>query len=382
MAGRPVLTCFSTACVLSLLLVLPVLCWAQDDTSLQSSPRSLEHQVGQLDSPSYRARQLAQWKLGQNPEEAIPLLRSAIVGAGHNAGAQMIDLLTEFALSQNVTLSIEALEILRSTSGRINSVGKMAENALSAIAYLQEEQAIEILLHHGAIIGPREFSLHGQLAPAQMNEDALYINDSFTGNEETIRWIPFLKSIETVCLEGPKIDASLLELVVQMSGLRNIKLKSVRLTMGDLRVLHQLTDLQHLGLVYVNVDDSDVDALGELPVSSTMKLYGTKITAQGFERLQQQMEDVDFYFGRGGFLGVSPVILSGTQINTVTQDSAAHLAGIVRGDIITEINGVQVKTFAELRGVLGEYGAGETIEIKLIRRGLEMTVEATLKEES
>ncbi|MCR9292570.1 MAG: PDZ domain-containing protein [bacterium] len=347
------------------------------ETESQGTRVDLREQVQLLNHPSYQARMLAQWRLGLSPAKAMPLLREAIQGADHNTGTRIVDLLTEFALDDNVTVSLEALRLLQETAQELTSVGRMAENSLNAISDLQERQAIEILIHHSATIGQRQFSLNGTLGPE--TENALHITSEFTGDDDTIQWIRFLKSVETVCLEGPHIDRRYLEAIVGIEGLRNIKLKDVNLTAEDLQVLQGLTDLDHLGLIYVPVDDSMVDLLVELPVNTSMKIYGTKISKEGFARLAQQLDDLQFYYGQGGFLGVSSIF--NTLRVRVTVGSAAQQAGMLSGDEIVEVNSKPLQSFLDLREELSEYSAGEQVKITVLRGQQTMVLDVTLKEE-
>ena len=360
------------------LLLAPAAIAQPDKQAAQGDSRDelLEH-VQRLNDPSYHARQLAQWQLGRNPEESISVLRHAIAQADHNSGAGIVDLLTEFALGDNIVLSLEAIEILEGTAQELTAVGRMAAHALDAIGDLQERQAIEMLIFHSAKIGPRQFSLNGTLGPEA--ENALHINQEFTGDDETIQWIRFLKSVETVCLEGPQIDRRYLEAIVRMQGLRNVKLKDVALSADDLQLLKQIDDLQHLGLIYVPLDDSAIELLAELPVSTSMKLYGTNITPQGFARLQARLDDIAFYYGRGGFLGVSSVFQT-TRIR-VAPNSAAQRAGIIDGDMITAVDSKPIKTFMDLRDALSNYSAGQKVSITALRGQQELEFEVTLKEE-
>lgn len=342
----------------------------------------LREQVALLSDPSYRVRELAQWRLTQDPSKSIVVLRSAIQSADHQSGPQMVDLLTEFALDSNVTTSLLAMDILRETAEQVTVVGRLAKNSLFAISDLQEQQAMEIMLHHEAEIGERRFSLNG--TKGQNYDQALHIDDRFTGDEETLKWIPLLKSIDTVCLEGPKITRKHLEAVTKMPEIRNLKLKSLNLAPADYELLREFQSLEHLGLLYVDISDEQISLLKELPVSNTMKISGTKVTEEGFEKLRTYLDDVTFYFGAGGFLGVGPPLTNptSTYIGRIIENSAAAAAGLRVGDEILEIDAVPVASFTELRLQLGEYEANTKIKIK-VRRGEKVTdFEVELKEET
>lgn len=57
----------------------------------------------------------------------------------------------------------------------------------------------------------------------------------------------------------------------------------------------------------------------------------------------------------------------GAFIEEVSKDSAAEEAGIVAGDVITQVNGKKIKSFAELRGKIGAIGAGSEVELTVLK---------------
>jgi S1-C subfamily serine protease len=67
-------------------------------------------------------------------------------------------------------------------------------------------------------------------------------------------------------------------------------------------------------------------------------------------------------------------------VSDVEDGSAADLAGILTGDVITAMDGRAVEGAAALRNRVGLARAGETIVITLLRDGRERTVDVTLGE--
>ena len=59
--------------------------------------------------------------------------------------------------------------------------------------------------------------------------------------------------------------------------------------------------------------------------------------------------------------------------------SAGEAAGLKKGDIITEVNGIKIGKAGSLSTLVGEYKVGDEITIKYIRDGKENTTKATLK---
>ncbi|GAA4901527.1 DegQ family serine endoprotease [Ferrimonas pelagia] len=70
----------------------------------------------------------------------------------------------------------------------------------------------------------------------------------------------------------------------------------------------------------------------------------------------------------------------GAYISQVLPDSAAAEAGIEAGDIITSLNGKNIRTFQELRAKIATMGAGATVKLGVFRDGDRKTIKVTLNE--
>ena len=70
----------------------------------------------------------------------------------------------------------------------------------------------------------------------------------------------------------------------------------------------------------------------------------------------------------------------GVFVTEVTKGGAAEKAGIIAGDVITKIDGKEVKTTEELNNEKNNHEAGDEIEVTYIRQGEEMTVTVVLDE--
>lgn len=81
----------------------------------------------------------------------------------------------------------------------------------------------------------------------------------------------------------------------------------------------------------------------------------------------------------------SDVIPAGAYIDKVTKDSAADLAGLMAGDIITGFGDDEITCLADLQDTLPYYKKGQTISVTVQRRDkygdyTEISVEITLQE--
>lgn len=74
-------------------------------------------------------------------------------------------------------------------------------------------------------------------------------------------------------------------------------------------------------------------------------------------------------------------VSQGAFVAEVVADSAADKAGIQSGDVITEVNGQRIRTFADLVARVGTLGAGSEIELTVLRDGRERTFAVVLSME-
>ncbi len=70
----------------------------------------------------------------------------------------------------------------------------------------------------------------------------------------------------------------------------------------------------------------------------------------------------------------------GVYVTAVSEGSAAEKAGMTSGDIITAVDGEEVKTSEELNAKKNLHKAGEKVELTFVRNGSTETVEVTLDE--
>lgn len=81
------------------------------------------------------------------------------------------------------------------------------------------------------------------------------------------------------------------------------------------------------------------------------------------------------------FKGLPEELTGGAIIASVTKDAPAEKAGLERYDVVTEIDGKEITSSADLKSTLYEKNVGDKIEIKYYRDGKEnkTTVDLTMK---
>ena len=70
------------------------------------------------------------------------------------------------------------------------------------------------------------------------------------------------------------------------------------------------------------------------------------------------------------------VYLSGAD--SVAVGSPADRAGLRSGDVITKIDGHEIRTFDDLSGTITAHKPGDTIQLEIVRAGKTITVSVTL----
>ncbi|MCL1877550.1 MAG: PDZ domain-containing protein, partial [Defluviitaleaceae bacterium] len=68
------------------------------------------------------------------------------------------------------------------------------------------------------------------------------------------------------------------------------------------------------------------------------------------------------------------------QIVSVGAGSAAHVAGVLPGDIVLSANGASLTTFADLRVILDASSPGDTMELRIRRNGEDLALSVVLDE--
>ena len=125
-----------------------------------------------------------------------------------------------------------------------------------------------------------------------------------------------------------------------------------------------------IGINSSKIGGSTIEGMGyAIPISDARPIIEDLITKQ--TRLKVAEED-------RGYLGITGVDVTsdsvqlyglprGVYVSSVTDGSGAAQAGLVRGDIITAINGEEVSSMVELKEELAYYAAGTTVELTIMQ---------------
>ncbi|OGW19922.1 MAG: hypothetical protein A2X55_03810 [Nitrospirae bacterium GWB2_47_37] len=70
----------------------------------------------------------------------------------------------------------------------------------------------------------------------------------------------------------------------------------------------------------------------------------------------------------------------GALVSDVAKGSPSHRAGVMRGDVILELNGKKIRDVASLRNMVAQSNIGSQVDIKILRRDREITLKAIIME--
>lgn len=139
-----------------------------------------------------------------------------------------------------------------------------------------------------------------------------------------------------------------------------------------------------------------VNSKGEVIGINTMKIQGTGVEGMGFAIPINSTKDIysqliQYSKVKRPYIGITSLDLDektanennlpvGVYVRSVEDFSAAQKADIRNGDVITKINGIEIKTTDELNEEKNKFSIGDKITLTVVRDGQEKQIEVTLGE--
>ncbi|MBR0426646.1 MAG: trypsin-like peptidase domain-containing protein [Clostridia bacterium] len=134
---------------------------------------------------------------------------------------------------------------------------------------------------------------------------------------------------------------------------------------------------QVIGVNTLKVSSTGVEGIGfAIPINSTLNVIEELKT---YSKVRRPYIGID---GRNLTEDIAKThnLVVGVYVSTVDQFSAAEKAGIKIGDVITAIDGTEIKTKDELNEIKNKHKIGDTITLKIFRDGKSLEVQLKLGE--
>ena len=135
---------------------------------------------------------------------------------------------------------------------------------------------------------------------------------------------------------------------------------------------------QVIGINTLKMSGSGIEGMGfAIPINSTKDIYSQLIQYNKVKRpyIGISGRDLDAETAKANNL------VEGVYVLSVEEFSAAEKAGIKNGDVITQIDGKDIKTMDELNEIKNSNSIGDEITLKISRSGKEKEIKLTLQEQ-
>ena len=125
-----------------------------------------------------------------------------------------------------------------------------------------------------------------------------------------------------------------------------------------------------IGINSNKIGGDAIEGMGyAIPISDAKPIIEDLMTKQTKHRVKEEDK---------GYLGITGIDVVaeyskiygmplGVYVSSVTEGTGADAAGLIKGDIITAINGEEIESMAELKEELEYYAAGTTIELTIMQ---------------
>lgn len=355
-----VAVCFCTAAL--------VLGQGEDAPSIELINTKLD----ELQNLSYPTREEASDFLTAHPKQTIPLIMARLnadkppsEAAEPEGVMRMLTLLSSWAVDPTTEVGRDAVHALEKLSEGTSTVTAIrAQNLLLELMLNYSETVERQLRDSGVII---EYVAVQVLTAQGLPQKILRIDENYHGSPEDLEIIRWLVGIKLINARGASINGPILKQLVKMPELEVLQLREVPLNQEELDAIRTIRNLKTLELLYCNLPSDSVFTLAELPITHSLRLFGSSLSSESVADLKEQLEGVEFIFGRGGFLGIKTNGDSNI-IREIVKNGAADLAGLRTEDQIVSINKVPIAKFSEIRIELAKYAPTDKISVDILRR--------------
>lgn len=302
---------------LVLLTTVSLVC--AQETPLPPSPGEITRWVDELDSDLFDTRERAQKQLTRCGEAALEAVAEEARNGSLESSTRAINILLAWSESEDGQLVIASLERLST----FEQHPKQARLARELLADVRENLALKAFKELGGEYQQIQ-QVNGVVLPRPMRNLQIILSSDWKGGTDGLKLLEQMPSVTTVSFHSPPLG------------------------------------------------DEALSVLEKLPELKRVELYGVKrMTTEALAELPQKLPNVrpDQIDIRGpAFLGVRGTIFGeNAQVGLVVPGSAADQAGVKPGDIITKLDGQEIKDFVTLTQLISNHQAGDSVMLSIMR---------------
>ncbi len=336
----------------------------------ESSERTASYWIEKLTSDRFVAREQATLELVRIGGAAVAPLKTSIKKGNRETVSRGAYVLFKLAMDEESEAAGAAYLALRELLESNNrSVVGVARKHIDQVHVTRQAGAMAKLIELGAVLKDERILINrlGRQAEAAQT---LEIGDDWKGKTDDLRHLRWLYTVSHLAYRTEKAQGEWFQYAAQMDSLERIAVRGGQFADSHLQLfMKNQSKLRIMELKYVPVSDKSIEAMKKhLTSVVSLKLYGTKLTVAGAERLRGLLPQVDVDVRRGGFLGVScqthPL---GCHVSLVQPKSAAEKSGFATGDVIFQYGGTRVTSFESLTTQIAKHAVDDAVKVHLAR---------------
>tara|TARA_R110002049_G_scaffold72490_2_gene187198 strand:+ start:229382 stop:230686 length:1305 start_codon:yes stop_codon:yes gene_type:complete len=332
--------------------------------------------IDQLDDDSFRRREAAVKKLTEAGPGVVPYLTPALDSGDLEMTHSVIKILHSIALTQSPTDTSGAWEQLQqlAQAGTGSRRSRSAE-VVEEVRDYRSGQARQFLKEAGVFVGYDDFIVRA----VSQQKEIVQIDEQWNGDVQALGWLRWLRGIEYARVTGDAIRADVLERLSETVDLNTIALVDGSITPEALEPLKKMSRIHSMEIRYVELDESMVKPIMDLPIRVSLSMKGTGIAKQSVQAMREALPGLQIDCNEGGFLGVTcQSQFNNCQIQSVMPGSAADQAGLMAMDVVVGIDEDPVARFEDLQQAIGMHVPGDKVKVKFRRDGKERSVTVEL----
>ncbi len=308
---KPLILCAAAICVIA---DAPRIQAATSDQAKPApDPAQVERWIEQLAHDDYSVREAASAKL----LECGPNVLDALAAVASRKDAEplwrAVHIVQQIALSGDIDLverSMDVLERMRKVAAGTH--GPVLGASATELREKFRQHAYQQIVQKGGVISGSHL---GTGLGVELGRE-------FKGDDKILRYLKVLGPITFLRLTGPKFSDKSLKHVEQLDGLQ---------------LLH---------------------------------LTETTATSVGQKAIEKAIEGVKVLRFGPAVIGISGVTHSGhCLVQSVQPNTGAAEGGLRPGDMITKIDGTEIKSFEELVDIVAEKKVGQKVKVEVLRAG-------------